>query len=89
MIFQNVADSVVDFSSLNKISHQDLCKNICSNLVGEDGSSNEDIRSTNKMVTNGLFARFTNGLSPIRCSLISDGLRHRIVANGANRIGWA
>ncbi|KAL5827545.1 hypothetical protein ACOSQ4_019342 [Xanthoceras sorbifolium] len=36
------------------------------------------------MVTNGLFAGVTNGLSPIGSSLISGGIGHRIVSNGAD-----
>ncbi|KAL5857296.1 hypothetical protein ACOSQ3_004754 [Xanthoceras sorbifolium] len=81
MIFQNVADSIVDFSSRNIISQQDLCKDMCSNLVGEGGRSKENSRSTKKLVTNGLFAGVTNGLSPIGSSLISGGLGQRIEAN--------
>ncbi|KAL5764413.1 hypothetical protein ACOSP7_016777 [Xanthoceras sorbifolium] len=84
MIFQNVADSIVDFSSRKIISQQDLCKDMCSNLVGKDGSSKENSRSTKKLVTNGLFAGVTNTLSPIGSSLISGGLGQRIGANRAN-----
>ncbi|KAL5749436.1 hypothetical protein ACOSP7_024039 [Xanthoceras sorbifolium] len=84
MIFQNAADSIVDFSSRNIISQQDLYKDMCSNLVGEDSSSKENFRSTKKLVTNGLLARVTNGLSPIGSSLISGGLRQRIGANRAD-----
>ncbi|KAL5764414.1 hypothetical protein ACOSP7_016778 [Xanthoceras sorbifolium] len=84
MIFQNVADSIVDFSSRKIISQQDLCKEMCSNLVGEDGSGKENSQSTKKLVTTGVFARVTNGLSPIGSSLISGGLGQRIGANRAD-----
>ncbi|KAL5781930.1 hypothetical protein ACOSP7_006961 [Xanthoceras sorbifolium] len=84
MFFQNVADSIIDFSSRNIISQQDLCKDMCSNLVGEDGSSKENSRSTKTLVTNGLFAGITNGFSPIGSSLISGGLGQRIGANRAD-----
>ncbi|KAL5823458.1 hypothetical protein ACOSQ4_021358 [Xanthoceras sorbifolium] len=74
MIFQNLADSIVDFSSRNIISQQDLCNDMCSNLVGEDGSSKENFRSTKKLVTNGILAGVTYRLSPIGSSLISGRL---------------
>ncbi|KAL5760598.1 hypothetical protein ACOSQ2_019436 [Xanthoceras sorbifolium] len=54
------------------------------NGAADDLCSRNKNEVSNKMVINGLFAGVTNGLSPIGSSLISGGIGHGIVSNGAD-----
>ncbi|KAL5801032.1 hypothetical protein ACOSQ3_032664 [Xanthoceras sorbifolium] len=59
-------------------------QNFQKNGAAEDLCSENKNEVSNKMVTNKLFARVTNGLFPIGSSLISGGIGHGIVSNGAD-----